>query len=146
MQILDTNVVSELRQVAMRRGDKRVAAWARSVQAEDQYLSVISLQELEFGTLMAERLDPAKGRVLRAWMTRQVLGTFRERLLPVDAAVTMRSAHLQSQKTRPVLDALIAATAYVHGFSIVTRNVRDFADAGVHIINPWKYGIEGLND
>lgn len=137
MYILDTNTVSELRKVAMRRGDKNVAAWASRVEIEDQYLSAISIQELEIGILLAERKDPSKGAVLRNWMTRQVLHHFRDRILAVDSAVALRSAHLHTQRTRPISDALIAATAFVHRLSVVTRNVRDFHDTGVNVIDPW---------
>jgi toxin FitB len=137
MYILDTNTVSELRKVAMRRADKNVAAWAASVEIEDQYLSAISIQELEIGILLAERKDPFKGAVLRQWMTRQVLHHFRDRILAIDSAVALRSAHLHIQRTRPISDALIAATAFVHGLSVVTRNVRDFHDTGVNVIDPW---------
>jgi predicted nucleic acid-binding protein len=138
MYILDTNTISELRKVAMRRGDRNVAIWSQGLEAEDQYLSAITVQELELGILMSERRDPAKGAVLRAWMTKQVLGHFRERVLPVDAAVSMRSAQLHAQRSRSFADALIAATAYVHGFSVVTRNVHDFQDTGVNVIDPWQ--------
>jgi predicted nucleic acid-binding protein len=137
MYVLDTNVISELRKVAMRRGDPNVSIWAQNVLAEDQYLAAISLQELELGTLMAERKDPRKGAVLRAWMTRQVLGHFRDRILPLDSSIALRSAQLHAQRTRSFIDALIAATAYIHGFSIVTRNVRHFEGTGVNVINPW---------
>ncbi|HEY5329884.1 MAG TPA: type II toxin-antitoxin system VapC family toxin [Acidobacteriaceae bacterium] len=137
MYLLDTNTISELRKVAMLRGDRNVALWSQGVEAEDQYLSAITLQELELGILMSERKDPAKGAVLRAWMTKQVLGHFRERILPIDAAVAMRSAQLHAQRSRSFADALIAATAYAHGFSVVTRNVASFSDTGVSVVNPW---------
>jgi predicted nucleic acid-binding protein len=139
MYILDTNTMSELRKSRMQRADPQVAAWAATTDLREHYLSAITIQELEIGTLRAERIDPRKGLILRSWMTKYILHHFRERILPVDAQVALRSAVLHNQRSRPIGDALIAATAYVHGMSVVTRNVRDFQDTGVDVINPWEW-------
>lgn len=135
--LLDTNVVSELRKVRAGRADARVAAWADSVDAADLHLSVISLHEIEIGVLLAERRDPAQGAVLRAWLERHVVPAFTGRIVAVDAAVARRSARLHAPDPRPLRDALIAATALVHGMTVVTRNVADFAPAGVSLLDPW---------
>jgi hypothetical protein len=137
MFLLDTNVVSELRKIRLGKADAYVAAWADSVDATDLYLSVITVQELETGVLLAERRDPVQGAVLRAWLNDQVLPAFAGRVLPVDTAVALRSARLHVPNQRPVLDALIAATALVHGMTVATRNVADFDQTGVRTINPW---------
>jgi predicted nucleic acid-binding protein len=137
MFVLDTNVVSELRKILAGRVDRNVARWADSVDAADLYLSVITIQELEIGILSMERRNGIQGTILRAWMTGQVLPAFADRILPVDTAVALRSARLHVPATRPVRDALIAATALVHGMTVVTRNMSDFAPMGVPIINPW---------
>jgi predicted nucleic acid-binding protein len=137
MFLLDTNVVSELRKVRSGKADPRVAAWADGVDAADLYLSAIVLQELEIGVLLAERRDPAQGAVLRAWLDRHVLPAFAGRVLVVDAAVARRSARLHVPDPRPLRDGLIAATALVHGMTVVTRNVPDFAVAGVPTLDPW---------
>ena len=137
MFLLDTNVVSELRKVRAGRADARVAAWADSVDAVDLYLSVISLQELEIGVLLAERRDPAQGAVLRSWLDAHVLPAFDGRILVVDDAVARRSARLHVPNPRPLRDGLIAATALVHGMTVVTRNVDDFAPTGVATLDPW---------
>lgn len=137
MYLLDTNVVSELRKVRAGKADARVADWADSVDTADLYLSVITLQELEIGVLLAERRDPAQGAVLRTWLDAHVLPAFAGRVLAVDAAVTLRSARLHVPDPRPVRDGLIAATALVHGMTVVTRNAADFAPTGVPTCNPW---------
>lgn len=137
MFLLDTNVVSELRKIRLGKADAYVAAWADSVDATDLYLSVITVQELETGVLLAERRDPVQGAVLRAWLNDQVLPAFAGRVLPVDTAVALRSARLHVPNQRPVLDALIAATALVHGMTVATRNVADFEQTGARTINPW---------
>jgi predicted nucleic acid-binding protein len=137
MFLLDTNVVSELRKIRLGNADANVAAWADSVESADLYLSVITVQELETCVLLAERRDPVQGAVLRAWLNDQVLPAFAGRVLPVDTAVALRSARLHVPNQRPVLDALIAATALVHGMTVATRNVADFEQTGARTINPW---------
>lgn len=140
MYLLDTNVVSELRRVRSGRADARVAAWAERVDAAELFLSVISLQELAIGVLLRERGDPAQGAVLRRWLEERVIPAFAGRVLPVDAAVALRSAALHVPDPRPVRDGLIAATALVHGLRVVTRNVGDFRPMGVEVIDPWRAG------
>ena len=137
MYLLDTNVVSELRKVRLGKADAHVADWADSVDATDLYLSVISVQELEIGVLLAERRDPSQGAIFRAWLDGHVLPAFSGRILVVDAAVAQRSARLHVPDPRPVRDGLIAATALVHGMVVVTRNIADFAPTGVRALNPW---------
>ena len=137
MFILDTNVVSELRKVRLGKADERVARWADSVDAIELYLSAITIHELEMGILLAERRDPTQGAALRTWLNNHVLPTFAGRILPVDTAVAQRSARLHVPDPHPLRDGLIAATALVHGMTVVTRNVADFEPTGVHILNPW---------
>ena len=137
--LLDTNVVSELRKIRLRKADPHVVAWADSVDAGDLYLSVISIQELEIGILLLERRDPAQGALLRSWLNGHVLPAFAGRILDVDSAVALRAARLHVPDPRPVRDGLIAATALVHGMTVVTRNLADFDPSGVATLNPWSW-------
>ena len=137
MFVLDTNVVSELRKIRLGRSDENVARWADSVETADLYLSVITLQELEIGILLAERRDPQQGAVFRTWLNDHVLPAFAGRILAIDTAIALRSANLHVPDPRPVRDCLIAATALVHGMVVVTRNVADFEPCGVSLLNPW---------
>ncbi|MEN6585517.1 MAG: type II toxin-antitoxin system VapC family toxin [Sulfuricella sp.] len=137
MYLLDTNVVSELRKIRLGKADRHLAAWADSVDAADLHLSVITIQELEIGVLLAERRDPSQGAVFRAWLNDHVLPAFAGRILSVDTAVALRSARLHVPDPRPVRDGLIAATALVHGMTVVTRNLADFEPTGVQTLNPW---------
>ena len=139
MYLLDTNVVAELRKARSRKVDQKVLAWANSVSAVCLFLSVITILELEMGTLLIERRDPKQGMVLRSWLNGHVMSTFSDRILPVDTAVVQRCAKLHVPDPRPDRDALIAATALVHGMAMVTRNVDDFTPLGVEIVNPWEY-------
>jgi hypothetical protein len=139
MYLLDTNVVSELRKIRFGKADRHVAAWADTVDAADLYLSVITVQELEIGVLLAERRDPSQGAVLRTWLNNHVLPTFVDRILAVDTAVAQRSGRLHVPDPRPVRDGLIAATALVHGMIVVTRNVADFEPTGVATLDPFRH-------
>jgi len=137
MYLLDTNVVSELRKARAGKAHENVTAWAAEVPVASLFVSVITLQELEIGILLAERRDPPQGAILRTWLEEHVLPTFAERILPIDTAVARRSAALHVPDPRPVRDALIAATALVRGLTVVTRNVDDFRPTGVDFLDPW---------
>lgn len=136
--LLDTNVVSELRKVGDGRADAHVVAWIAARDAASFYLSAITLMELELGILRMERRDAEQGARLRLWMTERVLPAFQGRILPVDAAVALRCARLHVPDPCAERDALIAATALVHGMAVVTRNVGDFKMTGVPLIDPWR--------
>lgn len=137
MFVLDTNVVSELRKAKAGKADPNVTAWATSVPAGDLFISAITVLELETGVLLVERRDPAQGAVLRTWLDRHVMPAFAGRVLAVDVAVAQRCARLHVPDPRAERDALIAATALVHGMTVVTRNVADFEPTGVALLNPW---------
>ncbi len=137
MYLLDTNVLSELRKVGDGKADTNVTAWISSVDAANFYLSAISLMELELGILLVERRDAPQGERLRTWMRTRILPEFSERTLPVDQAVALRCARLHVPDPCPERDGYIAATALVHGMTVVTRNVADFEPTGVRLLNPW---------
>lgn len=138
MFLLDTDVVSELRKVHAGKADASVAAWNETVDAADLFLSAISVMELELGVLRIERRDAIQGGLLRAWLDHRVLPEFAARTLPVDTAIAQRCARLHVPGRRSERDALIAATALVHGMTLVTRNVTDFEPTGVTLLDPWK--------
>ena len=136
MFLLDTNVVSELRKTT--KAHPGVRAWAGSLPAAILYLAAISILELEIGVLRMERRDSKQGAILRAWMDGHVLPTFAGRVLAIDTTVARRSAAFHVPDPRSDHDALIAATALVHGMTVVTRNVNHFQAMGVAVVNPWE--------
>jgi len=138
MFVLDTNVVSELRKAKTGKADANVAAWATATPVNALYISAISILELELGILQLERKDKSQGEILRAWLETKVLTAFKGRILPIDADIARHCAALHVPDPRSERDALIAATAMVHGMCVVTRNERDFKPTGVSILNPWN--------
>ena len=135
MYLLDTHVVSELRK--HHRAAPGVRHWARHVPASSLYISAITVLELETGILRLERRDAAQAALLRTWLDHHVTPAFAGRILPIDSAVATRRARLHVPDPRSEYDAMIAATALVHGLTVVTRNTADFAGSGVTLINPW---------
>ena len=135
MLLLDTNVVSELRRPE--RADANVRAWAANTPAELHVLSVVTVLELERGTLLMERRDATQGAILRRWLEHEVLASLASSVLPIDIDIARACAKLHVPDPRPERDALIAATALVHGLTVVTRNTADFEPMGVALLNPW---------
>lgn len=137
MLLLDTNVVSELRKVANRRADPKVLAWSARQAPETSFLSAVTIFEIEQGILRLERRDKRQSAALRQWLDGHILPTFEARILPFDTAVARRCAALHVPDPRPERDAMIAATALVHGLTLATRNVADFQNMGVKFVDPW---------
>jgi predicted nucleic acid-binding protein len=111
--------------------------WADSVDAGSLHISAITILELEIGILQVQPRDAWQGALLRTWFDTLVLPEFQGGILPVDTAVARSCARLHVPDPRAERDALIAATALVHGMTVVTRNLADFAPTGVPLLNPW---------
>ncbi len=131
MYLLDTNILSELR-----RGSRQAATWMDPVSSADLFVSVVTLGELSKGVALLTRKDPRSAAVLAGWLD-VVRRRYRGGLLPVSDDVALEWGRLEAQRPRGP-DGLIAATAMVHRLSLVTRNVADFRDVPVQLINPWN--------
>lgn len=139
MFVLDTNVVSELRKARSGKASSGVSEWAAGVASSSLFVSAITIHELEHGVLLAERADPEKGAVLRQWLDYSVPAAFDLRILAVDEIVAKRAASLHVPDPAPFRDALIGATALVHGMTVVTRDTRDFRRFdGLDVLDPWR--------
>lgn len=136
MYVLDTNVVSELRRPD--RADPKVVTWASQQPIGTLYLSVVTILEIEQGAALLERRDAKQGDVIRQWINSNILGNFRNRILPIDLQVAQACARLHVPDPKSERDALIAATAIVHKMTVVTRNTSDFCRTGVELFNPWN--------
>jgi predicted nucleic acid-binding protein len=131
--LLDTNVVSETRKS---RADGGVTAFLAGADATGLFLSVLTLGELRKGVAMKRRIDPAAADRLAVWVD-DIETLFADRLLPVDTSVARRWGEMSATGACPVIDTLIAATALLHGLTLVTRNTLDVTATGVSLLDPW---------
>jgi toxin FitB len=133
--LLDTNVVSELRRT---RPNRAVVAWLSGIPAEQLFLSAVTLGELQAGVEITRQQDPEKAEEIEAWVD-TVAAT--NEVLSVDGVIFRRWAKLMHRQSDDLIeDALIAATALVHDFTVVTRNVRDFERLGARVFDPFRAG------
>jgi predicted nucleic acid-binding protein len=129
--LVDTCVISEAR-----RRSPETVAWLSAVDPLTLFLSVITIGEIAKGIALREGTDPVATASLDRWLD-GLRSLYADRILPIDAAVAVARGHLMVRRTLPVPDGLVAATARVHNLTLVTRNVADFADTGVVVVNPW---------
>lgn len=132
--LLDTNVVAELRKGA--RANLHVRSWFETLDPDTIVLSVLTIGEIRRGIESVRRRDTATAKALERWL-RRLIAEHRDRILPVDLAVTEEWGRLNVPDPLPVIDALLAATAKVHGLTLVTRNVKDVARTGIPLVNPF---------
>lgn len=139
MYLLDTNIVSELRKAPSGKANENVVNWAASISSSSLYISVITIMELETGILLKERKDPAQASLLHAWFNTKVLPAFESRVIPIDKEIALKCAslHVPDPDPRSGRDTFIAASAIVHGMTVVTRNVKDYDSSKVELLNPW---------
>lgn len=132
MFLIDTNIVSEAR-----RRTPQAVEWLKSVDPRGVYLSVITLGEIMRGIAMKERTDRSAVCHLTEWL-QTLRRDFAERVIPITDRVAIEWGRLAALRPRGDADGLIAATALVHDLTLVTRNVSDFEDTHVTIIDPWQ--------
>lgn len=133
MYLLDTNVISEFRRA---RPHPAVSEWIRRVPSSELYLSAVTIGEIQVGIEITREQDSPKADEIEAWLGR-VLVAFD--VIPVDAAAFREWARLRHRQSQALTyDAMIAAVAVVNRLTVVTRNVRDFEQLGVPVLNPFE--------
>jgi predicted nucleic acid-binding protein len=123
-----------------KRPDDRILRFFDRTESSNLYLSVLTLGELRKGVLWKARTDPQGAKVVGAWVDGLEF-TFADRILGIDAAVSRTWGELSAQRSRPIIDTLLAATAMHHNLTLVTRNVKDVHDIPVPTFNPWATSI-----
>ncbi len=131
MFLVDTNVISEAR-----RGTAEAVSWLRGADPSAIYLSVLTLGEIKRGIELRRRNDPRAAAHLTQWLA-ELRRDFADRVLPISSEVAMEWGRIAAIRPRGDIDGLIAATAIVHEFIVVTRNIKDFDDTGAVILDPW---------
>jgi predicted nucleic acid-binding protein len=132
MYLLDTNVLSELRRT---KPHGAVLAWLQDINDRDLHLSAVTFGEFQAGIELTREHDTTKAAEIEEWVDRVAANW---KILPMDAATFRVWAKLMHRRSNVLLDdAMIAATALVHGLQVVTRNVRDFKEFGVGVVNPF---------
>jgi hypothetical protein len=132
--LVDTNVVSELRKG--RRCDKNVARWFAGVAAVEIFLSVLTVGEIRRGIENIRRRDIRAALALDGWLEGLLLA-HRDRILPVSLEISQEWGQLSVPDPLPAVDGLLAATAKVHGLTLVTRNLQDVERTGLSLLNPF---------
>jgi len=136
MYLIDTNVISELRQGKPNQS-AQVRAWASDKPASHLFISAISILELEKGVMALERRMPPQGSALRIWL-KGVKASFSGRILPFTESTATLCAAMPVPNPKSERDAMIAAAALEHKMTVVTRNVADFAGTGVELVDPFQ--------
>lgn len=132
--LLDTNVVSELRK---RVPDRNVLAWFDDVPSAGLFLSVLTLGEIRLGAERLRRKDESQAATLSRWLT-GLSEAYADRIVPIDAAIADAWGRLSAADPLPVIDGLLAATASVRNWTLVTRNTTGLARSGVRLLNPFE--------
>jgi hypothetical protein len=131
--LLDTNILSETRK---KQADERVMSFLSAAEPSALFISVLSLGELRKGVALKIRSDADAAKRLGAWVDGLEF-SFGDRILSVDAAIARQWGELSAQRSRPIIDTLLAATALVHKLTLVTRNISDVHDLGAKLLDPW---------
>ena len=132
--LIDTNIISEIRKGG--HCDVNVARWYEAIEDASLYLSVMVIGEIRKGIEKLRPKNATQANMIEDWLE-EVAKAFGDRILPIDGTVANEWGRLTAIRPLPVIDGLLAATAKVHGMTLVTRNIADIADLGVHVINPF---------
>jgi predicted nucleic acid-binding protein len=133
--LLDTNALSELRK---RRPDPRVTGWFDTAPKAELYLSCLTIGEIQRGIERLRRKDEVQAKAIERWLV-GLRRFYQDRIVDIDIEIAERWGRLSAAATLPVIDGLLAATALTRDWTVVTRNVADFAPSGARVLNPWGH-------
>ena len=136
MYLIDTNVISELRKGS--RAHPSVLRWNAQIPLHIQWISSISIFELELGVERIKTRDPEQWKHLRSWLDHQVMPAFQGRIIAFDQEIAQTCAQLHIPNPQPERDSMIGATALQKKLTVVTRNISDFQSMGCALLNPWS--------
>lgn len=137
MLLLDTNVISEYRKVSKGKAHQSFTLWQQGIPLQHLYLSSITIMELNIGILRLARKDDIQANHLRYWLENKIIPNFTNRIIAFDMTAALACSSLHIPDPRPERDAMIAATAMVNDLTLVTRNIKDFKNMEVPLINPF---------
>ena len=133
--LLDTNALSELRK---RRPDPRVTRWFDTAPKPELYLSCLTIGEIRRGIERLRRQDEVQAKAIERWLA-GLRRFYQDRIVPIDIEIAERWGRLSAAATLPAMDGLLAATALTRDWTVVTRNIADFAPSGARVLNPWEH-------
>lgn len=133
--LLDTNIISEVRKGE--RGNGHVMEWWESSSVNSLFLSVLTLAEIQQGIFKIQRRNMGQANHLKSWLW-GLNRIFANRLVSIDQKVAMLWADIRNERTLPMVDSLLAASALAHDMTFVTRNTKDIRDCGVKYLNPFE--------
>jgi len=134
MYLLDTNIISEIGKAT--QCDDKVAKWYQTVSSSELYISALAIGEIRRGIENKRKQDPVKAEALESWLE-SIHDTYQYAILDVTAKIADEWGRMNSSRKPPVIDGLMATTAKVHQMTLVTRNVKDFAERGIQVLNPF---------
>lgn len=134
--LIDTNILSELRKG--KKCDPNVLKWAKDTTNDRHYISVLSLGEIRKGIERLRRKSLDQCLVFENWLI-TLRTEYETNILTVTDRIGDQWGHMMAKQTKPAIDGLLAATALTHKLTMVTRNVNDFKDTGIEVINPFQY-------
>jgi toxin FitB len=137
--LLDTNTLSELHK---RKPDPRVTDWFEAAPKAELHMSCLTVGEIRRGIERLQRKDEVRAKGIERWLAALRL-FYSDRIVPVDVEIAERWGRISAAATLPPVDGLLAATALVRGWTVVTRNTSDFSRSGVEILNPWEDDAAG---
>jgi predicted nucleic acid-binding protein len=132
--LLDTNAVSATRRP---KTEPQMTRFLAAVRPNDLFLSVLTLGELRKGLILKEKRSRDGVAALSTWID-EVQRSYSDRTIAVDTEIAAVWGKLSADRSRAVIDTLLAATAIVHGLTLVTRNVGDFEGLPMQLHNPWQ--------